>query len=288
MNKKTAVFLVLLVAAALGGWYMFASKNTDTNVLPVTNADPLNTAYKIEGTSYALVKGESNTPAAPGSATLIRTLVFGEPVSGDIDGDGDEDAALLLVHDPGGSGTFYYLAAAMNENGTYRGTNGVFLGDRIAPQNIDIRSGAVLANYADRAPGEPMTARPSIGTTKYALLKNNSLEAVETSKDDLIIVKHPAPFQAVKSPLTVAGEARGNWYFEASFPLTITDSKGAAIAEHYATAQGEWMTTDYVPFEGTIEFQKPADKTGFIIFRKDNPSGLPEHDNELRIPVVFE
>ena len=47
---------------------------------------------------------------APDSATKIRTLIAGDMVEGDIDGDGDKDAALILVHDPGGSGTFYYVA----------------------------------------------------------------------------------------------------------------------------------------------------------------------------------
>jgi hypothetical protein len=45
---------------------------------------------------------------------------------------------LLITHDPGGSGTFYYVAAAINVNKRYQGTNAVLLGDRIAPMDIGI------------------------------------------------------------------------------------------------------------------------------------------------------
>ena len=84
-------------------------------------ADPLNASYRIEGQEIQLVNGRSEVEAAPGSATKIRTLVFGNPVYGDLDGDGVEDSALLLVHDPGGSGTFYYAAASLRVDGRVQG-----------------------------------------------------------------------------------------------------------------------------------------------------------------------
>lgn len=99
---------------------------------------------------------------------------FGNEVEGDLDGDGDPDKAFLVTHSPGGSGTFYYLAGAINDNGSYRGTNLMLIGDRIAPQTTEYRDlGApygsrVIVNYADRAPGEPFTTQPSIGKSLYA------------------------------------------------------------------------------------------------------------------------
>ena len=54
------------------------------------------------------------------------------------------------------------------------------------------------------------------------------------------------------------------------------------------------MTTDFVPFSGSIEFTKPecaadADycKRGSVIFNNDNPSGDPSRDKAVEIPVVF-
>ena len=98
------------------------------------------------------------------------------------------------------------------------------------------------------------------------------------------------------SPLIITGKARGPWYFEATFPVILVDWDGKIIAEHYAQAQGEWMTADFVPFEAKLEFESPvfpdADTThfsrrGLLILRKDNPSGLPEHNDALEFGVFF-
>ena len=143
------------------------------------SADLLNSIFTIERQEVRLIDGYHEKQAAPGSATKIKTMVFGQPVNGDLDGDGDEDAGLFILHTPGGSGTFYYVAATLNRNGNYRGTNGVLLGGRIAPQTIQISNGVVVANYADRRPDEPMVARPSVGKTKYLTLKNVQLEEIK-------------------------------------------------------------------------------------------------------------
>jgi hypothetical protein len=69
---------------------------------------------------------------------------------------------------------------------------------------------------------------------------------------------------------------------------------GLIIAEGIITADGEWMTTEFVPFTGSLGFTSPYKdgdpdfmKRGAIIFQKDNPSGLPENDDTLEIPVLF-
>jgi hypothetical protein len=86
----------------------------------------------------------------------------------------------------------------------------------------------------------------------------------------------PLEDSVVSSPIKITGKAPGNWFFEASAPVTITNWDGLIIGESFITAQGEWMTTDYVPFEGTLEFTNTEyGDYGFLILRKDNPSGLP-------------
>ncbi|HEY4495911.1 MAG TPA: Gmad2 immunoglobulin-like domain-containing protein [Candidatus Paceibacterota bacterium] len=109
---------------------------------------------------------------------------------------------------------------------------------------------------------------------------------------DLVILESPLPEAQVQSPLVIKGKARGNWFFEASFPIILTDWDGRIIAQGIAQASENWMTTDFVPFEATLEFQKPEfigdfSKRGFLILKKDNPSGLPEHDDALEITLFF-
>lgn len=104
---------------------------------------------------------------------------------------------------------------------------------------------------------------------------------------DRIRVATPRPSTAITSPLTITGEARGTWYFEATFPVRLADDYGTVLAEHYAQARGEWMTEDFVPFTATLAFTTPRSGRGTLILERSNPSGLPEHDAELRIPVWF-
>ena len=140
-------------------------------------ADALNAVYAIEGRDVRLTGGRSETRAAPGSEAMMVTSVFGSPVPGDIDGENGEDAALILVHSPGGSGTFYYVAAFLGSGRTAKGSNAVLLGDRVAPQNVSIEGRAIVVNYADRLPGEPMSAPPGVGKTLRLAVKDGRLAA---------------------------------------------------------------------------------------------------------------
>ncbi len=109
----------------------------------------------------------------------------------------------------------------------------------------------------------------------------------ELEKSDLIVIETPRPGQTISNPVVIKGKARGNWYFEASFPARLIDANGQALGTMPIQANGEWMTTEFVPFTASMDFTIPSTKTGTLILKKDNPSGLPENDDELRIPVTF-
>lgn len=118
----------------------------------------------------------------------------------------------------------------------------------------------------------------------FAPCENNQPE------HDLIRVTRPTPQSTITSPITITGIARGMWYFEGSFPVSIVNWDGLIIGEGVATAEGEWMTEDLIPFTATITYtidlETPYNR-GAIILKKDNPSGLPEHDDAIEIPVLF-
>jgi len=108
-----------------------------------------------------------------------------------------------------------------------------------------------------------------------------------TGKEDLIRVTSLRTNSRVESPLVAGGVARGNWFFEGSFPIAVLDAQGSEIGGGIAQAQGEWMTTEFVPFTVKINFSTPTTQTGTIVFKKDNPSDMRQFDDELRIPVRF-
>jgi hypothetical protein len=100
-------------------------------------------------------------------------------------------------------------------------------------------------------------------------------------------VSAPRAGGTIFSPLIVAGEARGPWFFEANAPLDLLTTDGSVIARGYVEAQGDWMTEQFVPFTGTLKFHSDVAQNGILQVSKSNPSGLPEHDASLSIPVVI-
>jgi hypothetical protein len=113
-------------------------------------------------------------------------------------------------------------------------------------------------------------------------------ESTPASDEAMIRVSTPVADAVLSSPFVITGEARGTWYFEATFPVTLLDADGKPVVSTYAQAQGEWMTEQFVPFRTELTFTAPATATGTLVLEKANPSGLPEHAAEIRVPVRFE
>jgi hypothetical protein len=118
-----------------------------------------------------------------------------------------------------------------------------------------------------------------------AIIEEDSQEDSKKAEVE-VVVTSPLPGSIVSSPLEIVGTARGYWFFEASFPIVLETANGEVIASHYATSQADWMTEDFVPFAATIDFSTEAE-SGNLIIKKDNPSGLPENDAQISIPVKF-
>lgn len=106
-------------------------------------------------------------------------------------------------------------------------------------------------------------------------------------EESLIKVDSPKSNQEIQSPFTVKGEARGYWFFEATFPIKLLDENGNVIKQTYAQAKDDWMTENFVPFESILTFSVPKNQNGTLVLEKDNPSGIPENDAEIRVPVVL-
>lgn len=135
------------------------------------------------------------------------------------------------------------------------------------------KSGTVAESY-------PATCK--IGDKTFVEDIGNELE-----KADLIKIDSPRPNTKVASPLTVKGEARGSWFFEASFPVELYDANGKLLVVEPAMTSDNWMTDQFVSYEVKLTFKKPTTKTGYLLLNKDNPSGLPENDDFLKVPVKF-
>lgn len=222
-------------------------------------SDPKNIEYVVSGETFALKNGMDEKEIAPGSQTKSVLAVFGEPVYGDLDSDGDNDAAALLVHDPGGSGTFYYAVLAIYRDGSYQSTNALLLGDRIAPQTVEIHDGRAVYNYAVRRPDEPMTARPSLGKSTWIHYDKNTGTIGEWVKDfegeanqglreaEARVIAEKTCIKGGESLATDIGSYNENsrtWWFDANLNGMREGCKPACVVDEITkTAEINWRCT---------------------------------------------
>lgn len=189
MNKTTvgiAVIVLIILAAALGlGAFKFRVAVNDSSVgIEIGASSPKDATYVINDQKVTLQNGVAETEVAPGSASKIITRYFGNEVRKDLDGDGREDVAFLLTQEMGGSGTFFYVVAALNKADGWAGSQAMLLGDRIAPQTTEMGKGnIIIVNYAGRKTGESFAVPPSVGKSLYLVLDPKTMQFGEVMQN---------------------------------------------------------------------------------------------------------
>lgn len=174
MTKKQKIFALIFIALAFLTWELNIPKEVN---------DPQNCTYSIDDKSVTLSNGYAEEEINDSSSKII-TQYFGNAVSSDLNNNGKVDTAFIVTQNTGGSGTFFYLVVALDCENNCKGTNAIFLGDRISPQTTEAQEGAIIVNYADRRIDEPMVAFPSIGVSRNFLIENDVL--IEVTSEEAV------------------------------------------------------------------------------------------------------
>lgn len=177
MKKLVMTLIVTLIGATL---LLSACTKTPSDSKAEVVSGALNASYLLGNENVTLANGVFEKKVAPNSAAVNKTQVWEQPVIGDLNADGKEDAAVGLINSPGGSGTFYYIAAAIKDADTksYKGTNAVLLGDRIQLSKISIENNIITVVFNARKPGEAMTATPTVSVSKKIKVENGQLKEI--------------------------------------------------------------------------------------------------------------
>lgn len=178
MLTKILIIIVLIAGLSGIGYFYNQAKNPVQPAEPLIVASPtpqakikpfdfVNKSIQIDDTTLAFKDGQYAD--ASHSATIEKKATSPDGMH----------SAALVIDQPGGSGTFYYLVGAIMKDGTEMYSSPVLLGDRIEFQTAEVAdpgendNGEITVTYLDRTPRQPMSATPTIEITKRYSFEDN-------------------------------------------------------------------------------------------------------------------
>lgn len=121
-----------------------------------------------------LINGEYREPAAPGSVTATVVKLTEKTAVGKLNG--KEASAVILVTDPGSSGTFYDVAPLLRGPAGWMNQDIAFLGDRVKIHSLSIENDAIVVDMTAHGPGDPMCCPTRQGIQRFVLNGDRLME----------------------------------------------------------------------------------------------------------------
>ena len=140
-----------------------------------------NMTYQSEGTVSGWVRvTDGKYKDAPGHVwvTMLDTVAWG-----DITGDGQAEATVVLATNTGGSGVFHSLAVVANVDGVPVNLSIDELGDRIKLTTLKIENQAVIVEMVTHGPSDPMCC-PTKSVTRIYGYDGEGLRLMEQIPPD--------------------------------------------------------------------------------------------------------
>jgi hypothetical protein len=260
MNSRTMAVIIVIIIGAFGLWLLL----TRMQSVPVqgngTTQDPVITA------DQGLIEMSLGQTATVGGVTIT-------PLELVEDSRCPSDVQCIQA------GTVRVRARLMSGLGT---SNPVFLlGEPVTTE----AEAVTLVSVKPETKVSTVSVPPDSYRFTFKVVRQ-SITYTKASAD-LIQIDTPQPGAVTGQRFEVRGRARGSWYFEASFPIDVLDANGTKLTTVVAQAQGEWMTTEFVPFIAPVNVGTYSG-AATLVLHKDNPSGLPENDASIAYPITIE
>ncbi len=272
---NTGLLVVVVVLLGIGLWMMInktsdvsqqdtqiSSNLTQTNGT-VTDSTP-NDTLKTGMETGAVALNLSNPNV--GVYTTLFTKEFDEPAN---------YAGHFRLVTPGcGSNCFTLYALDKNTGETYKL-------DGESYQDWQVRDGVIT-----------LTSQAGVVSTYTFNEKTQKFESTPvlpmiTGDTKNLVSFSIASGATVSGKITATGSITGGYFSEANMGVNILDANKYILKRGNGTATSDWMTSGPVSFTTKLDFTGiPAGK-GYVRLVKDNPSGMPEYDKSIDIPVVF-
>jgi len=179
MKRLILLTFVLVCGGAQGS-------KPDTQPLGLTRLQ--NSAYSgfqdIAGTVELNAGHWEGEPPQPGSASVPRVDFLGDIVArGDLDGDGTDEAAVVLTTNFGGTGVFHYVAIVDQAGEENRNVATQMIGDRVQLRDMRIEEGYVVLDLVRAGPGDPSCCPTELVTLQFRLQARDRDRRVPVARD---------------------------------------------------------------------------------------------------------
>jgi heat shock protein HslJ len=173
LRSVLVVALTTSVSACGGG--QTGSDTTPSSAPPTgpPTAEELGAAtysgFESTAQPVALANGVwEGTPFVEGGASRpVVTLLRGSRVTGDVDGDGEDEAIVLLAENSGGSGTLLHIAVVDREGPEVVNTATRVLGDRVQVRDLAVEDGGLRIDVVRTGPRDPACCPGELATYRW-------------------------------------------------------------------------------------------------------------------------
>jgi len=190
---------------------------------------------------------------AGSGADYFMAVLLPQIAYGDLNGDGLEDAAILLGENGGGSGVFVSVVAMINQNGKPIQSGAAMIDDRPKINSLTIKDGKIVVEALIHGPNDAMVNPTFPVTQTYQLTESRLALTRFTSRtpsgeERAIQIEGPLPGALVSGPLQVKGsmtigpfennliyriyDEKGNKLAEGPFPVNSNGTGGPAMFDH--------------------------------------------------------
>lgn len=203
-------------------------QTSDSTITPLTLEMLKNSEYQALNGSKLIQLVDGIYETGSGSDTLTVRMLD-KVAFGDLNSDGVQDAAILLVENIGSTGDYYNLVPVFNNDGAPSPSSGYHLGDRVIVNSVKIADQLIKLEMLVQAPNDPLCC-PSLPMRKsFKFYWGSGLVEVQVSSGTTayglrtIEIDHPVESEIVSNPIRLSGKV-SIAPFENTLMVKILDS----------------------------------------------------------------
>jgi hypothetical protein len=163
--------------------------------------------------TFRLSNGSYQSGSDPSKSDYLQASLSDKVAFGDLNGDGVDDAAIVIGINTGGTGVFEYVVGVVSQDGQPEQAGYAYIDDRAIINSLNIVDGKIILDTVTHAPNDPMCcpSQPVVETLRLPVDSRGILwlthflsrPTSDTARE--ITITSPAPGTGVDNPFTITG-----------------------------------------------------------------------------------